>query len=160
VGQLLAYRKLGAAEAVVYAVRETHRLLAANMAGLGQLATRGGVDSLEGPVGIVRRTASVFTAGSEALLRWLALISVALALFNLLPVPGLDGGRLLFLAIEAVRGKPVDQRVEGIVTSVGFLLLIGLIAWVTLKDVFRPKELRPLSAPARLAPAADAGAGP
>ena len=70
--------------------------------------------TLEGPVGIARGAADASTAGLDALLSLLAAISVALAVFNLLPIPGLDGGRLLLLGIAGVRGKPIDPRLEAL----------------------------------------------
>ena len=66
-----------------------------------------------------------------------ALISTVLGMFNLLPLPALDGGRLLFLVIETVRRRPVNERVEGIVHAVGFILLFGLLIYVSIRDVVR-----------------------
>ncbi len=71
------------------------------------------------------------------LLCLVAMISVDLGLLNLLPIPALDGGRLVFLGIEVVRRKPVDAQVELAVHAVGFLLLIGLMLLVTFGDVRR-----------------------
>ena len=65
------------------------------------------------------------------------LISIYIALFNILPIPALDGGKLLFLGIEAVRRKPVSQKIEQNITVVFFMILIALMVLVTIKDVVR-----------------------
>jgi regulator of sigma E protease len=64
-------------------------------------------------------------------------LSINLGIMNLLPIPALDGGRLLFFAIEAVRGKPVDRQMEGMVHFVGFALLMVLMLVVTWNDIQR-----------------------
>jgi len=66
----------------------------------------------------------------------LILLSVYLGLFNLLPVPALDGGRAMFLAIESVTRKRVNPRVEAMVHTAGFVLLLGVLVIVTFKDIF------------------------
>ena len=65
------------------------------------------------------------------------LLSANLGVMNLLPVPALDGGRLLFLLIEAVRGKPINPKYEGYVHALGFVLLFGLMIIVTFNDIVR-----------------------
>jgi regulator of sigma E protease len=94
-----------------------------------------GVDQLAGPVGIVRMTDEVAASGLIMLLNWTALLSVNLAIFNLLPLPALDGGRLLFLLFEAVRGRPMDPKKEGFVHFIGFALLMLLMLIVTWNDI-------------------------
>jgi regulator of sigma E protease len=119
--------------------------------------------TLEGPVGIAQRTAAGATSGVDALVALLAAISVALAVFNLLPVPGLDGGRLLLLAIGGARGKAVDPRVEAVASAAGFLALIALAIWVTVRDVRGIRaaapvvELEDAGAPVDAGSAPDAG---
>jgi regulator of sigma E protease len=66
-----------------------------------------------------------------------ALISINLGLINILPFPALDGGRLLFLAIEKIKGSPVSQRVENAAHAVGFALLILLMIFITWRDIVR-----------------------
>ena len=75
--------------------------------------------------------------GLRSLLMLAAFITVNLGVFNLLPIPALDGGRLLFLLIEAVRGKPLDPKYEGFVHGLGFVLLFGLMIIVTFNDIVR-----------------------
>ncbi len=68
-------------------------------------------------------------------MKWGAILSINLGIVNLLPLPALDGGRLLFFAIEAVRGKPVDRQKEGMVHFIGFALLMLLMLVVTWNDI-------------------------
>ncbi len=77
-------------------------------------------DQMRGPLGIAEMSAQVATLGPAALLEWVALISVAIGFFNLLPVPVLDGGHLLFYAIEAVRRQPLSERAQEIASASGW----------------------------------------
>ncbi|OGL98662.1 RIP metalloprotease RseP [Candidatus Uhrbacteria bacterium RIFOXYB2_FULL_57_15] len=89
---------------------------------------------LSGPVGIAVMTGEAAQLGITYLLQFAALLSINLAVVNVLPFPALDGGRILFLAIEAVRRKAVDQRLEAIVHNVGFAMLMTLVVLVTYRD--------------------------
>lgn len=89
---------------------------------------------LSGPVGIAVLTGKVARLGVIYLLQFVALLSVNLAIINFLPFPALDGGRLLFLFIEWLRGKPVNQRVENLIHNTGFTLLLILIVLITYRD--------------------------
>ncbi len=105
---------------------------------LADLVTgRVAINSLSGPVGIVTAISEASSMGLENLLLLMALISINLGVFNLLPVPALDGGRLLFLIIEAIRRKPLPQKYEIAVNAAGFLLLIGLMLFTTFNDITR-----------------------
>lgn len=105
---------------------------------LGKLVTgQFSINMLSGPVGIYDMTGKVVETGFTNLLSWTALLSINLGIMNLLPIPALDGGRLLFFAIEAVRGKPVDRQKEGIVHFIGFALLMLLMLVVTWNDIQR-----------------------
>lgn len=88
-----------------------------------------------GPIGIAVLTSQVTKMGFIYLLQFVALLSINLAIFNLLPLPALDGGRLLFLLIEKLRGKAVNQKIEAVVHNIGFAFLLLLIVLVTFKDV-------------------------
>lgn len=92
-------------------------------------------DDLSGPIGIAVLTGQVAESGFIHLLQFTAILSINLAIFNLLPLPALDGGRILFVLIEMVRRKPVDQKIEAVVHNIGFILLLLLVLLVTLKDV-------------------------
>lgn len=88
---------------------------------------------LMGPLGIFNLLGEYFEMGINYFLFLVALIAVALALANILPIPSLDGGKLIFLAIEAIRRKPINHKVEQRITSVFFVLLIILMIFVTVK---------------------------
>ncbi len=90
-----------------------------------------------GPVGIFKLFFNALKEGGHYFFLFLALISLYMAVFNILPIPALDGGKLLFLVIEAVRKKPVSQKIEQNITAVFFSLLLLLMVFVTIKDVIR-----------------------
>jgi regulator of sigma E protease len=91
-----------------------------------------------GPVGIVQFTGEVARAGVSPVLEFAALISMVLGIANLLPLPALDGGRIVFVLLEWVRrGKRVSPRTEGLIHAIGFFLLIGLMVVVTYQDIAR-----------------------
>ncbi|QOR68591.1 RIP metalloprotease RseP [Cytobacillus suaedae] len=108
------------------------------LVGLGKLVTgQFSIDMLSGPVGIYDMTDEVAQSGIYYLMRWAAILSINLGIVNLLPIPALDGGRLLFFAVEAVRGKPIDRHKEGMVHFIGFALLMLLMLVVTWNDIQR-----------------------
>jgi regulator of sigma E protease len=90
-----------------------------------------------GPVGIIFVIGEVAQTGFVNLLLLTALISISLGVMNLLPIPALDGGRLFFLLIEAIRGRKIDPEKEGFIHFIGFALLILLILFVTYQDLLR-----------------------
>jgi regulator of sigma E protease len=87
-----------------------------------------------GPVGIAILTGQVARLGLAYVLQFAAMLSINLAIINLLPLPALDGGRILFLGVEKIKGSPVSQKVEGIVHTAGFVFLITLMLFITVKD--------------------------
>ncbi|MBI4592331.1 RIP metalloprotease RseP [Candidatus Uhrbacteria bacterium] len=89
---------------------------------------------LSGPVGIAVMTGQVAAMGLIYLLQFTAVLSINLAIINVLPFPALDGGRILFLAIEKLRGRAVNQKLEVAVHNLGFMLLMVLVVLVTYKD--------------------------
>ena len=105
---------------------------------------RVGFNEVSGPVGMATAIGQVaeagfrysFMDGLNNIINFMALITVNLGIFNLLPLPALDGGRLLFVIIEGIRRKPIAPEKEGIVHLVGFVLLILLMIIVTVKDVW------------------------
>ena len=90
-----------------------------------------------GPIGIVVMVGQVAELGWVNLMTFAAVISIQLGLFNLLPIPALDGSHLVFLAIEAIRGRPVDPEKENFVHFLGFVLLMAFMVFVTFKDLQR-----------------------
>ncbi|OGN05708.1 MAG: RIP metalloprotease RseP [Candidatus Yanofskybacteria bacterium RIFCSPHIGHO2_01_FULL_44_17] len=92
---------------------------------------------LSGPVGIAVITGKAARLGFTYLMQFTALISVNLAVLNIIPFPALDGGRLLFIGIEKLKGRPVSRKVEATINAVGFALLIMLMIYVTTKDILK-----------------------
>jgi len=92
---------------------------------------------LMGPVGIFSLFTQVSQLGVNYFLQFVAVISVFVALFNILPIPVTDGGKLLFLIIEKIRGRALNQKFEHRLDFVFFALLMVLMVWVTIKDVIR-----------------------
>ncbi len=101
----------------------------------GLFTGKGVSADVAGPVGIAVMTGQVASLGFVYLLQFAALLSLNLAIINILPFPALDGGRIVFLFYEGIRGKKASPAVEGILHNLGFLLLIILIITVTVKDL-------------------------
>lgn len=102
---------------------------------LGSLFTwSASLDNVEGPVMIVKRLGDAAEAGVAAVVQFAGFLSLNLGIINLLPFPALDGGRLVFLIIEAIRRKPVDPQKEGMVHFIGFVLLMLLSVLIIVKD--------------------------
>lgn len=93
------------------------------------------LDAVSGPVGTVEYIGEAASQGMSSLVYLSAFISVNLGIFNLLPLPALDGGRLLFIILEMIRRKPIPAKYEGIVHMVGFVLLIAFVLLVTFNDI-------------------------
>ena len=96
-----------------------------------------GLKHLSGPVGVIHEVGTAAKMGIYNLLYFLGFISINLGFFNLLPIPALDGSRVVFLLIELVRGKPIDPQKEGFIHFIGFVLLIYLMILVTYKDIIK-----------------------
>ncbi|OGN07499.1 MAG: hypothetical protein A2750_03270 [Candidatus Yanofskybacteria bacterium RIFCSPHIGHO2_01_FULL_45_42] len=92
---------------------------------------------VSGPIGIASVTGQAAAVGFRFLLQFVALISVNLAILNIIPFPALDGGRALMLIVEKFKGSPVNQKLEAAINSVGFALLILLMVYATVKDIGR-----------------------
>lgn len=106
--------------------------------GINRWAAGGPDPGLSGPIGIARVTGAVAEIGISPLFEFIALISISLGIVNILPIPALDGGRLMFVLIEWVRrGKRIPPNQEGIVHLVGFVLLISLIVVISYFDIVR-----------------------
>ncbi len=101
----------------------------------GLILGQGTTIDLSGPVGIAVLTGEVAALGFVYLLQFTALLSINLAIINIFPFPALDGGRLLFLAIEKLRGKAVDEKLEAVVHNLGFAFLMILVILVTYRDI-------------------------
>ncbi|MEK7077028.1 MAG: site-2 protease family protein, partial [Patescibacteria group bacterium] len=91
--------------------------------------------SVAGPIGIADIAVDVGSWGLVYLLQFIALISLNLAVLNLIPVPALDGGRFLFLLIEKIKGNPISRKFQIAVNGIGFALLLALMVVVTIQDI-------------------------
>src|SRR3990167_2595728 len=92
---------------------------------------------VSGPIGIANITGQAAAVGFRFLLQFVALISVNLAILNIIPFPALDGGRALMLVVEKFKRSPVNQKIESAINSVGFAFLILLMIYATVKDISR-----------------------
>ena len=95
------------------------------------------VKQLSGPVGIYSAVDQTRTAGFYSVLNLIALLSLNVGIMNLLPFPAFDGGRIVFLIIEKIKGKPVKAETENLIHNIGFFILLGLIIYVTINDIIR-----------------------
>lgn len=129
IGRLGFFESIG--RAVVYAFRLGWAILGV----LGQLLTGAmGLSAVGGPITTITMTAQIARTGFRNFMEIVCLLGVNLAVFNLLPIPALDGSRMIFTAIEWIRGKPVKRSVEAAIHTVG---LLALLAFVILADVYQ-----------------------
>ncbi len=96
-----------------------------------------GINSLAGPVGIFNVVGSASSVGIWSLVSLTAFLSINVGFINLLPLPAFDGGRLLFVIIEKIKGKPVDSKFENTIHAIGFFLLMLLMLYITYNDIIR-----------------------
>jgi len=131
-------KEYGFIESLSYAFRRTGSLFVSMFDTIKYLFTgKVGVDQLSGPVGIYSVVDSQAKQGMEAILYLVAYLSINVGVINLLPFPAFDGGRILFLFIEKIFRKPVSKNVENIIHSIGFMLIILLLLYVTFNDVIK-----------------------
>ncbi len=120
--------------ALVYPFAESAKILS----GLKRLVSgKVSAKNVGGPVEIVRQLKMSFETNLGTALLFLAMLNVYLGLFNLLPLPALDGGRLVFIVASMITRKPVNQRIENMVHTVGFVVLLGLLVVITYRDLVR-----------------------
>ena len=98
---------------------------------------RYGIEAVSGPVGVTEALTQAAQTGSYNFIYLVVVISMNLVVMNLLPLPALDGGRLVFLLIEAVRRKPINPKVEGVIHTAGLALLMLLMIFICVKDVIK-----------------------
>jgi regulator of sigma E protease len=124
-------------EAIPLGVQRTWDMLVLFVRGIGQIIVREAPAEFAGPVGIAEMTGRAAQAGVVYLLQFTAFLSLNLAVFNMLPIPGLDGARLAFVVVEGLRGRRVNPQVEGVIHFVGLMLLLTLMVFVSYGDVLR-----------------------
>ncbi len=101
------------------------------------LIGKASVENLSGPISIAQYAGQSADMGLVHFLKFMALVSVSLGVLNLLPVPVLDGGHLLFFGLEALKGKPVSEKIQLFFQQVGIALLMSLMALAVVLDVQR-----------------------
>ena len=121
-----------------HAVETTASLYKLMITTLKELVTgKFSVKDLSGPVGIYSVVDSQSKKGFESILSLVAYLSMNVGVINLIPFPAFDGGRVLFLIIEKIRRKPIKAKTEGMINSIGFILLMLLMVFVTISDVIK-----------------------
>ncbi|CAN5473675.1 RIP metalloprotease RseP [soil metagenome] len=129
-------RPVSLIEAPFAGIRAVRDILGGQMAAIGQIITgRRSVDELGGPLKIAQFSGQQFSLGLEPLIWFIAMVSINLGFINLLPIPMLDGGHLLFYAIEAVRRRPVEPNVQEWAFRGGLAAILGLMLLVTFNDL-------------------------
>ena len=124
--------------ALVDGAQSTWNMTKMMFTALGQLFTgKAGVDELSGPVGMINMVSQTSQYGFWYYGFLTALICVNLAIINLLPLPALDGGRIIFVIYSMITGRKVSEKVEGTVHFIGIVLLLGLMIFVTMNDITR-----------------------
>jgi len=124
-------------KAIKLGLLQTYRVVYFTLAGFIQMISNRSTEGLGGPVMIASIVGQAARVGLSNLLSWMAIISVNLGIINLLPFPALDGGRILFIIFEIIRGKPVPPEKEGFVHFIGFVILITLMVFIIYRDIVR-----------------------
>lgn len=133
-----AERKVGLGEALVLGHRATWATTRATVEVLGQFfGGKLGIEAVGGPIRIGQVAGEALRWSFGHLMQFIAFFSVNLFLLNLLPIPVLDGGHVLFLVYEAIRGKPVAERVQAIATQMGLIILLLFMTFVVVLDVWK-----------------------
>ncbi len=133
---LVKYSKQSIFASIQLGLYQTYELTTLLLAGLWTLITGGAsMQDLAGPVGITKLVGEVAQIGFVFVLNFAAFLSINLGILNLLPIPALDGSKIVFATIEGIRRKPIEPEREGFIHWIGFLLLITLIVVVTYNDI-------------------------
>lgn len=131
-------RKYGFVNALKYAVLKFGAVINSMCIVIVNLFTGNlGLNALSGPVGIYGVVGESLTVGIQQIIYLIAFLSINLGFINILPFPAFDGGRILFLIIEKIKGSPVDSKVENAFHTVGFILLMILMVYITLQDILK-----------------------
>lgn len=130
--------KAGPLRAVVMGAQETWFVVDRTLAYIGGVFVgREAADQLGGPIRIAQVSGQVATAGFTALIHLTAVLSVSIGLLNLFPIPLLDGGHLLFYAIETIRGRPLSERAQEVGFRIGLAVVVMLMIFATFNDILR-----------------------
>lgn len=129
----------GVLQSVQYGAQQTYFIARSSLSGLYHMIT-GAISScnLRGPLGIAETSGAAASQGAESFIWFIAVLSTAVGLLNLFPIPVLDGGHLVFHAYEAVSGKPPSERAMGILMSLGLAVLLTFMVFALSNDLFCP----------------------
>ena len=117
---------------------QTYNLSIKTLQFIGKMLTGNmGTENLSGPIGIAQMAGNTAQAGFLPFMYLMALLSISLAVLNLLPIPVLDGGQLTLLGVEAVRGKPLPEKVENFIYTGGGVMVLALMIFAIFNDVSR-----------------------
>jgi RIP metalloprotease RseP len=135
-GEVVRHRAANVVEAFRQSATEFQRIVILTAQGFGQLISNFSqtADQVAGPVKIVEIGASIAQSDAGNLFQFAALISINLAIINILPLPALDGGQLAFLLIEGLRGKPLPTNIQDGVMQTGLMVLLGLGIFLIVRD--------------------------
>jgi regulator of sigma E protease len=135
-GETRTVQRLGPVEALGVAISQTYGVVEATGVAVGQMiAGRRGTEDLGGPIRIAKYSGQAAKSGVAGFVLFVAILSINLGLINLFPVPLLDGGHLLFYAIEAVRGRPLSEQAQEWGMRIGLALVGALMVFVTWNDI-------------------------
>ncbi|HWR43127.1 RIP metalloprotease RseP [Sporomusa sp.] len=129
----------GMLESAGLAAKQTYIVAQSMLIGIGEMITGKSAADVAGPIGVAQMAGEVAQLGIIPLLQFAAFLSINLGLINLLPVPVLDGGHVVTLAVEGLRGKPLDKNQMQFIQMIGFALLMLLFVVATFKDISRLK---------------------
>ena len=134
-------RDLNLFQALTESLKQTYTIIELMVVIIGKLITGGiSADTIGGPIMIAKMAGDQAKAGIGNLIFFIALISVNLAIINLVPIPILDGGHLLFFFIEAIRGRPVNLKIREVAQQIGLFIILLLVVLVFYNDIFRYKD--------------------
>lgn len=134
----IVYERQDLFTSIKIGIIQTYQFTAAVLAGFGLLITGGASTAeLAGPVGIASLIGEAAQVGIVFLLNFAAFLSINLGVLNLLPIPALDGSRIVFAIVEAIRRKPVEPEKEGFIHWLGFMFLMLLVVIVTFNDIIK-----------------------
>ena len=133
-----ATESMGVGKAIMGGVTQTGRIIEGSISGLYHMIT-GAISTcnLSGPVGIAQTSGAMASQGAQSFIWFIAVLSAAIGMLNLFPIPMLDGGHLVFYAYEAVAGRPPSDGVVRVLMTIGLMIVLGLMAFGLLNDIVR-----------------------
>lgn len=134
---IIEHRYLDAPEAFWLAIKQTVSVIERMIVALTQMITGEVKAEVSGPLGVAQMAGEVAALGILPLLRFAAFLSINLGIINLLPIPALDGGHMVTLVVEAIRGKALEAKKIHAIQLVGFVILMGIMIFATVKDIAR-----------------------